>query len=76
MKLFVWNNPYEVWYGSSMVFAVAETLEAAKEIACSAAARWFHYVEYEQDRRTWPHDLGDPLRVVDLPCAEWHHWEE
>jgi hypothetical protein len=59
-----------------MVFAVAKNLEAAKKLACSQAAKWFTYGQYEEDQREWTYPLGDPIRIVDLPCAEWHEWSE
>lgn len=74
MKLFVWANPYTVSYGSTMFFAVAETVEEAREIARKADA----YAEEPDDRG--PNKNGikllEPTRVVDLPCGEWHKWEE
>lgn len=72
MKLFVWNNPYRVSYGSSMAFAVAETEEQAREIATASPA--YAYGEYEQ--KTPQVKLGAPDRIVELPCAEWHRWSE
>lgn len=72
MKLYVWSNPYRVSYGSTLVFAVAENLERAKEIASTGKA--YTYNEYGQ--KTPQVNLGDPIRVLDLPCAEWHEWSE
>ncbi|MFN8993868.1 MAG: hypothetical protein ACK5X3_09470 [Pseudomonadota bacterium] len=76
MKLYLWADPYQVSYGSSMVFAVAATLAAAKKQAAKGLA--YKYGKYKQD---WsPKDiaakLGKPTRVLDLPCAEWHEWSE
>jgi hypothetical protein len=78
MKLFVWADPYRISYGTSMVFAVAETVEQAREIA-AAQTRHYSYAQYASE----PHaaysgsvKLGEPTRVVDLPCAEWHEWSE
>ena len=72
MKLYVWSDPYDVVYGSSLLFVVAESVEAAKEIARVGTA-W----KYGKYRNTTPGVvLGDPTRVLELPCAEWHHWEE
>lgn len=73
MKLYVWSNPYPVSYGSSMVFAIAESEEQAREIAKTAPCYSFN----EYDNGKAPQDkLGKPIRVVDLPCAEWHEWRE
>ena len=76
MKLFIWVDPYRVSYGSSMAFAVAETLEDAKKQA--ASGRTYSYGKYEQDWNPTElgEKLGEPDRVLDLPCAEWHEWKE
>lgn len=79
MKLFVWANPYPVSYGSSMVFAVAETLEAAR--AEILGGNRYSYGEFfDGSGAPIPtaqiEKLGEPTRIVDLPCAEWHMWQE
>lgn len=82
MKLFVWNNPYTISYGSSLVFAVAETVEDARAEALKG--RVCAYGEdYEHKQPTDPEDdwrlkikLGEPTRILDIPCAEWHEWSE
>jgi hypothetical protein len=73
MKLFVWANPYKVWYGNSLLFAVAETEEQARMEARQAPG--YAFGEFA---RSNPGDipLGAPTRVLDLPCAEWHEWSE
>lgn len=72
MKMYVWNEPYEVSYGSSICFAVAETVEQAREIAARA---WLYHYGFSKDKP--PKEvLGEPTRVYDLPCAEWHEWSE
>ena len=73
MKLFVWVDPYEVEFGTSMLFAVAETLEEAKAEAMRGQA--YAFGEFKQDRVPVV-ELGAPTRVLDLPCAEWHEWSE
>lgn len=76
MKLYIWSNPYTVSYGSSLVFAVADSLENAKQQA--AIGKSYCYNEYEnmKDPSSMAEKLGDPIRVLDLPCAEWHEWSE
>jgi len=74
MKLFVWADPYQVFYGNSMLFAAAETVEEAKELASKA-----HMYQYTAHSNCVASDhlasaLGDPIRILDLPCAEWHEW--
>jgi hypothetical protein len=67
MKLYVWENPYEIRYGYSLVFVVAENLRKARKQATLGKV-------YGRDITTT--DLGKPTRIVKLPCAEWHSWEE
>lgn len=74
LKLFVWNKPYHVMYGQSMVFAVAETLDEAREQARKGDA--YCYGEYEDPGAPRAIELGEPTRVSSLPCAEWHKWSE
>jgi hypothetical protein len=74
MKLFIWSNPYKVNYGSSMLFAVAETLEQAKELAITSKS--YCYNEYPNMKGNINISLKDPIRILDLPCAEWHEWSE
>lgn len=77
MKLFIRADPYRVPYGGSMVFAVAETVEQAKiEVA---RAKAYSYCKFEADSSfvaSSATKLEEPTRIVDLPCAEWHHWSE
>lgn len=74
MKLYLWAEPYPVRYGSSMVFAVADNLDEAKLAA--SRGRAYKYGAHEQEWSPETLKLGDPLRVLDLPCAEWHEWAE
>lgn len=73
MKLFVWVDPYPVSYGSSLVFAVASDLEEARKVAKSGGA--YAYGRHLQDHSPGV-ELGEPDRVLPLPCAEWHEWSE
>lgn len=75
MKLYVWVDPYHVSYGSTMVFAVANTEEEARQQVMSGAS--CSYGKPGSDRGV-PRDmaLGAPHRIVDCPCAEWHMWQE
>lgn len=78
MKLFVWADPYTIPYGSSLLIAVAETVEEAREAASSRSVT-YSYGKHKQgtnNRHDAAADLGEPTRVVDIPCAEWHEWEE
>jgi hypothetical protein len=73
MKLFVWADPYKIRYGSSALFAVAETEEQARALAINAPR--YAYVRFKKDSGAKA-ELGPPTRIVELPCAEWHEWEE
>lgn len=72
-KLFIWNNPYQVNYGGSIIYAVAETEQEARSAAANAMV--ISYGEYEQDRLD-NMKLGKPTRVLDAPYAECYHWSE
>lgn len=74
MKLYIWKDPWQVPYGSSMIVAVAETEEQAREQVRTAPL--YKYVEYKGSGAGWTDKLGEPLRVVDCPCAELHEWSE
>ena len=40
-----------------------------------SANKLYRYVQFERD--IVPSAvLGEPTRIVDLPCAEWHEWSE
>ena len=77
MKLYIWANPYSINYGHSMLLAVASSVEEAKLLAATQAIA-YAYTEYGKDRYCPMRieELREPTRVVDLPCAEWHRWEE
>lgn len=64
MKMYVWVDPYEVLYGSSLVIAVADSLEEARKEASKVNRAYYAF------------PLGKPTRVLSLPCAEWHEWCE
>lgn len=75
MKLFIWADPYSIRYGSTMLLAVAETEDAARKIAEGAPR--YKYAQYRSAGETGGGiKLREPTRVVDLPCAEWHEWQE
>ncbi len=72
MKLYVWVDPYEVAYGSSLVVAIADTLREARKQAATGKA--YAYGDSQQPTPAVP--LGKPTRIISLPCAEWHYWAE
>lgn len=74
LKLYVWVDPYPVKYGSSMVVAVADSEDAARQQA--AKGKQWAYGSFEQPGTMERIALGAPTRVVPLPCAEWYEWSE
>lgn len=58
-----------------MVFVVAETLDEAKKQAADGFIYRFGYKQ--QNKGTFlAEKLDEPDRVLELPCAEWHEWQE
>ena len=68
MKLYVWEQPYPVLYGSSIIYAVASSLDDARDEARRSFEATEHVARMPQ--------LGEPTRVRDFPCAGWHEWSE
>ena len=60
MKLYIWNDPYSVSYGGACIYAVAETVEEARELASRAPISEFGF---EPDVR--PFGCGDKLELGD-----------
>lgn len=77
MNLYVWNNPYPVTYGASVLYVVAESEEQARALAPSAMIRDFG-MESRKDAQLQHayHRLGAPDRVLPVPCAEVYEWSE
>jgi len=75
MKLFFWDRPRPTG-DPSIFFAVAESVEEAKRLVRSAPR--YDFGIYLQDPADYDPEveLGEPTRVLDLPCAEWHEWSE
>lgn len=71
MKVYVWEDPYQVTYGSSLIIAVASSIEEAKKVVKEQKtfSQWTH-------KKTWPIELGEPTRILEAPCCEWHEWSE
>lgn len=75
MKLYIWADPYHVPYGNSFLLAAAETEDEARVLAEGAPR--YAYGQYRHDGETGGGvKLGAPTRILDLPCAEWHVYEE
>lgn len=74
MKLYIWVNPYTVSYGGSVVYAVAENVERARQLAREAPRMAFG--GYEKPPMGAALELGAPDRILKLPCAEIYEWSE
>lgn len=86
MRLYIWDDPYDVSYGSTLLFVVAESLEAARLLAKTTAKNgknaWQHDKRDEDNPYAGERPVGvdvdniEPSRVVDLPYAEFAEWME
>jgi len=73
MKLFFWNNPYDVSYRNSFIFAIAKTEEQVKDETVRGPSYTFlRGLEPKRVQGIQITYLGKPTMVVDLPCAECH----
>jgi len=61
-KLYIWDNPGGIRWGTDTVLAVAKTERAAKKLGEQAAKGQVV--------------LGRPTRVLALPAAHYLKWEE
>jgi len=70
MKMYVWEDPYGVPWGNSLLIVVAESLPNARRLAMKSA------------KERWPKNFDainkniKPTRILSLPCVEWHEWSE
>ena len=76
MKLYVWENPWHVDYGTSLVIAVADSLDEAKRVA-TEKLREPKWDAFEWDKETHQSvKLGGPHEIIDCPTAAWFEWRE
>jgi hypothetical protein len=75
MKVYIWNEPYEVSYGSSWLVVVAKTEEQARKLAERAAIRKYGLILDSDGVLGDSIKLGVP-RVENLPFAECYEWSE
>jgi hypothetical protein len=73
MKLFIWNDPYDVNWGGSCLYVLAESLEQAKEQAKKTVIAKFGS---NPDSKTFEFQVGEPDRVIEGPYAEAYEWAE
>jgi len=74
MKLFVFNSPYSVVYGSCCIYCIAPDLETAKGLAMKAALSEYGYDPNGETISIDP--IGEPTRIVEGPYAECYQWSE
>ncbi len=74
MKLYVWNNPYDVAFGGSCAYAVADSEDEARALVeAASAAQYGHEPKGSSEGAKVP---GPPDRVHELPYAEIYEWSE
>lgn len=74
MKMFIWNDPYQVNYGTSELVVVAEDLPAAIELAKkSIDGHWNHHAASDLSKES---ASRPPDKTIELPCAVNFEWSE
>lgn len=81
MRMYIWEAPAKIPHGHCRYIAVAWNVAQARELALKAKGYFFdHEFDPLGDNGEIPPPekiiLGEPTRVVELPCAEWHVWSE
>lgn len=74
MKLFVWKEPYDVKWGSSTLFVVANDLEEARAHALNTSISEYGSIPH-RDQIALP-DIGEPDWILDMPGALAYEWAE
>lgn len=76
MKMYIWASPYPIEWGASLLVAVAENEDAAREQAAKAII--YHYATSPGGliHSQVIDSLGSPTRIINTPCAEIYEWEE
>ena len=72
MQLFLWSDPWPE-YDHCLAFAVAENVEEAKDLVMRANGYSWGIGELGIQKRG---PIGEPTRILDLPCAEWNQFGE
>lgn len=76
MKLYVWNNPYEVSYGGSCLYVIADSLRSARKLTKKALDTGFGMPYCDNSLNGCNVDKIKPSRVHKLPHAEMYSWSE
>jgi hypothetical protein len=75
MKIYIWNEPYQVSWGGSFLFIAAESEEQARLLAAIAPKCGYGY-RASNDKPLGNIELGPPSRVIDVPGGECYWWSE
>lgn len=82
-NLYIWDSPYDVRYGYSLLFVVAPDLAMAKRIAAQKATCHSLDIMWDESRADLKGyfsrratKLGEPSRVITGVGGEWHEWSE
>lgn len=82
-NVYIWDNPYPVQYGDSLLFVAAPDLGMAKRIAAKKASCHNGDIKWDETRadlKGYFHrrgtKLGEPSRVITGVGGEWHEWSE
>lgn len=78
MKLYVWNDPYQVIYGGSCLYVIANNLREARKLAATKCADASYGGFNRKDMKSCKVDVSkmEPTSIHELPHAECYHWEE
>lgn len=76
MKLYVWNEPHRIEYGSTCLYAIAESEDEARAIALTARVSDFGWPPKDNAGVSASDINRPPDRVHDLPYAEVYQWSE
>lgn len=76
LKLYIWNDPFTIPYGGSILCVVAYNLKSARthglNVICKDyGVRSSAYAEASQTIVTQA-----PRVIRKFPCAKFYHWEE
>jgi hypothetical protein len=68
LKVFIWNDPQEVWRGGSCLIVYANSGTEAREKALSAR------MVYPSGKEISIADLGPPDAIIDTSGAIYYEW--
>lgn len=75
MKMYIWNNPYNLLNGGSIAYAVAADEDGARLQICEATIMAYGNVAKQLDLEGL-HINRPADRILSIPCAEIYQWED